>query len=78
MNISELPEEKREVILPEIVAIYKNAFGTITAEMYSKAYAKQDLPTILTSFQELMIEFAGNKKGQEMVNMFFAKFNITK
>lgn len=77
MDVTHVPEDKKTIIVPEIIALYKNVFGTITADMYNRAYAKEDLKTVLVSFQELMIEFAGEKKGKELVNNLFTKFAIT-
>lgn len=71
-----ITDEKRLGVIQVIIGLYKNIFGTITAEMYNKMYQESDIKTILASFKELMVEYAGDKKGAELIHTVYTQCNL--
>lgn len=60
----------------EIIALYERYFGSTTSESYKSFYADKDLNTVLASAKELFIEYAGEKKSQEILDTLYKKYNI--
>lgn len=68
----------KEQIKTEIISLYGKYFGSITAKNYAVFYADKDIDTMLTSAEELFIEYAGETKGKEIMQIISKKYYPTK
>lgn len=72
-----MPEIK-EGLKKDLITLYERYFGSTTAENYLQFYADKDTSTILASATELMIEYAGESKGTEIMDQIYTKYNLKK